>query len=72
MVNVQKRLKRASAENDFLHDENNGYAEEKIFKKQLSLSPLHAKKIKLLKNKFSCCCYFHQFLLNGFKQNSMN
>ena len=57
MVNVQKRLKRASFGDDFLYDENIDYTEKKAKNNHFELGPLHGE-IELLKNKY---CFFAIF-----------
>ena len=71
MVNVQKRLKGASAEADFWHIKYIEHVEKKAPNSDFRWGPLHGE-IGLLKkmNIFVGC--FYELLLKDLKQNAIN
>ena len=70
-ANVQKRLKTVSFGADFLYNENIDHTEKKAQNNDVEWDRLHGE-IEVVKSKKRNFCHFPQFLLKGFKQNSMN
>ena len=72
-INVQKRLKLASFGADFLKiiDENKDHTAKKAQNSDAEWDWLHGENevVEFENRNFGC---FSQFLLKGFKQNSMN